>query len=159
MHLIQYAVIKLGGRIVYQRAPSLRVYNPSDFPAGKLHNDRDYHHQPSELNFWLPIAERCFESNSLWVESQPNLGDFHPLNLEYGEYCRFYGNLCRHRTVPNNSNHTRVSLDFRVVSEASGGHDPLFRKGIRRGSKSKFQTAFDIGGFYDEMIIEKCDIS
>ena len=143
-----------GGRIVFQRAPTLRIYNPSTVAAGKIHNDRDYHHQPSEINFWLPLGERCFGSNTLWVESRPNLGDFHPLEMVYGQYCRFYGNLCRHYTIPNDSNHTRVSLDFRVVSEASGGHDPTFRKGIRRGSKSKFQNVFDVGGFYDEMTID-----
>ena len=105
--------------------------------------------------------------------------------MTYGEYCRFYGNKCRHFTHPNHSGelvtlpyltstipsalfchrtsstyndddddvddddgaddnaclhlpiniykyytgHTRVSLDFRAVSAASGGHDPSFRLG------------------------------
>ena len=64
-----------GGRIIYQRAPTLRVYPPSSLPMGKMHNDEDYHHQPSELNFWLPLSD-VFGTNSLWVESQPKLGKF-----------------------------------------------------------------------------------
>jgi hypothetical protein len=145
-----------GGRIVYQRAPSLRIYNPSKQPSGQLHHDRDYHHQPSELNFWMPISDKSFGTNSLWVESAPDRGDFRPLNLTYGQCLRFYGNLCRHQTFPNDTNTTRVSLDFRVVSTKSGGHDPSFRKGVRRGGKSRFQTVFDVGGFYEEMEIGAC---
>lgn len=83
------------------------------------------------------------------MESEPDKGDFHPMTMEYGQICKFYGNRCRHFTYPNNSNSTRVSLDFRVVSAASGGHDRDFDRGVRRGSKANFDNAFDIGGFYD----------
>jgi hypothetical protein len=140
-----------GGKIIYQRAPGLRVSPPSLKEVGKLHNDFDYHHQPSELNFWLPLTP-CFENNSLWIESKENLGDWHPFHLNYGEFAKFYGNKCRHFTRPNNTNATRVSIDFRCVSDSSGGHDPDFHRGFRRGPKANFQNAFDIGGFYDYCI-------
>jgi len=147
-----------------------------DVATTPLHNDMDYHHQPSEINYWLPLS-RVHDSNSLWVESKPGLGDMHPLNLDYGQYCRFYGNQCRHQTKPNRTVRrrsewrgrakrarphilrvlpaasvtwhlmgwawqglTRVSLDFRAVSVASGGHNPGFRKGKRRGAKARFQV-------------------
>ena len=42
-----------------------------------------------------------------------------------------------------------------AVSEASGGHDPSFRKGVRRGVKARFQNVFDVGGFYVECDSEK----
>ena len=141
-----------GGEIIYQRAPGLRVHPPSKLALGKLHNDKDYHHQPSELNFWIPLTS-TFGNNSLYVESEPDKGDFHPLVLKYGEFCKFYGNQCRHFTYPNNTNSTRVSVDFRVVSSASGGHDPGFHRGIRRGPKANFKKCFDIGDFY-----EVCDV-
>ena len=102
-----------GGVIQYQRAPTLRVYTPSVVPMGKMHNDRDYNHQPSEINFWLPLTT-VFGTNTMWVESEENKGDFHPLTMKYGEYVSFYGNKCRHYTVPNDSDRTRVSLDFRA---------------------------------------------
>ena len=44
---------------------------------------------------------------------------------------------------------------FFPVSECSGGHDPLFRKGVRRGVKARFQNVFDVGGFYVECESEK----
>ena len=140
-----------GGRIVYQRSPTIRIYTPSTVAMGKLHNDCSYNHQPSELNFWLPLCD-VFGTNALWVESEENKGDFHPLTMTYGQYSRFYGNKCRHFTHPNDTGKTRVSLDFRAVSAASGGHDPTFRKGIRRGVKARFQNVFDVGGFYVECI-------
>lgn len=141
-----------GGRILYQRAPTLRCYVPGEpVPMGSLHCDEDYHHQPSEINFWMPLSEHVFDTNTLWVESTPMYGDFHPLDLQYGECYSGYLNKCRHYTKANDSNTTRLSLDFRVVSEASGGHDPLFHKGIRRGAKAKFQRVFDVGGFYSEL--------
>ena len=43
------------------------------------------------------------------------------------------------------------------MSESSGGHDPLFRKGVRRGVKARFQNVFDVSGFYVECQSEKRD--
>lgn len=147
-----------GGRIIYQRAPTLRVYIPGDTTAmGKFHTDEEYHHQPSEINFWFPISDRVHGSNSLWVESKPNEGDFAPLDLSYGQCWRGYLNQCRHGCNPNTSGDTRVSIDFRAVSESTGGHDPSFHQGIRRGPKAKYQNKFDIGGFYSEMILPLTD--
>lgn len=112
-----------GGTVQFQRAPTLRVMVPCQYntrpqvSTTPLHNDMDYHHQPSEINYWMPLST-VFDTNSLWVESEPGLADMHPLNLRYGKYCRFYGNQCRHQTHPNLTGKTRVSLDFRAVSSA-----------------------------------------
>jgi len=142
-----------GGRVLYQRAPTFRTYLPSVVPMGKMHNDESYHHQPSELNLWLPISDHVSGNNSLWVETAPGKGDFHPLNLEFGQIYRGWLNQCRHFTQVNDTGYTRVSIDFRVVSEASGGHDPSFHAGVRRGAKACFQTKFDVGGFYEDMFV------
>ena len=166
-----------GGRILYQRAPTLRVMSPiindstlsssqsssaaAPSPSSvmsKLHNDYNYHHQPSEINFWLPLTHEVFDSNSLWVESAPGMSDFHPLELKYGQITRFYGNQCRHYAKDNMTGMSRVSIDFRAVSDESGGHNPLFRKGVRRGAKARYQDVFDVPDFYSEVTIPKCDI-
>jgi len=55
-------------------------------------------------------------SNSLFIESRPGAGDFKPVELEYGQVLRFYGNLCQHYSVPNTSPTSRVSCDVRVLS-------------------------------------------
>lgn len=136
-----------GGRILYQRAPTLRISFPSNSTTSVIHNDEDYHHQPSEINFWLPLTT-VGGNNSLWLESQPGRGDWHALEMQYGSICQFYGNQCRHFAVPNDTNTTRLSIDFRVVSDASGGHDANFHKGIPRGSKAKFKKVYDIPDYY-----------
>ena len=147
-----------GGKIQYQRAPTIRIMVPASCntkpsePTTPLHCDMDYHHQSSELNFWLPLTS-VWDTNSLWVESSPGRGDFNAPAMEYGQCSRFYGNKCRHFTKPNLTGKTRVSLDFRAVSSASGGHDPTFRKGRRRGAKARFQDVFDVGGYYEELAV------
>jgi hypothetical protein len=147
-----------GGRVLYQRAPTLRVYIPGQQTAmGKFHRDEDYLHQPSEINFWFPVSEVVAGANSLWVESSPDRGDFEPLALSYGQCFRGWLNQCRHGCMPNDTGRTRVSIDFRCVSAATGGHDPAFKKGLRRGPKAKFETKFDVGGFYSELILPESE--
>merc|ERR1711920_207162 len=101
----------------FQRLPSLRVHMPYTRTLGVPHIDADYHHQPTEINFWLPLVA-VSGSNSLFAESAPGRGDFAPFEATPGQYVRFYGNACRHFTVENISDVTRVSLDIRVIPEA-----------------------------------------
>lgn len=110
-----------GSRIIYQMEPTLRVQMPSERCLGKPHTDADYFHLASEINFWIPCSDGLAQGNTLWAESRPGAGDFHPFVIEYGTLCRFYGNKCRHYTVPNQTTRTRVSIDLRVISEESGG--------------------------------------
>lgn len=103
------------GGLVYQAVPSIRCHLPGTArPLLTLHCDAEYHHPPSELNFWLPLTS-TFGANTLWTESAPCRGDFRPLELEYGQLHAFYGNKCRHYTLPNTTDITRVSIDFRVL--------------------------------------------
>jgi len=149
---LQYGLKVLGpNTVLFQRTPTFRTQLPSASPIGKMHTDEGYHHQPSELNFWMPLSDHVQGNNSLWVESSPGKGDFAPLLLKYGQCYRGYLNKCRHHTVANDTDRTRASLDFRVVCDRSGGHDPNFHKGVRRGAKARFESKFDVGGFYEIM--------
>jgi len=123
----------------FQRSPTFRLSFPSADPMGHPHCDAEYHHQPGELNFWLPLTA-VWGSNSLFTESSPGQGDFHPLELGYGRGVRFWGNRCHHFCVPNASGATRVSLDFRVI--AVHRHDSNFVDG--RGKPG----AFKLGEYY-----------
>lgn len=101
--------------IVYQYPPTTRVVLPNGNKTISMHRDKDYpNHQAAEINFWLPLTN-VFESNSLFVESEPGKGDFQPLNLRYGQFLKFNGHDCRHYTVHNETQICRVSIDFRVV--------------------------------------------
>lgn len=101
--------------IVFQRDPTFRCHLAHGGEAtGRRHNDSQYGHHRNELNFWLPIT-RAHASNSLYSESRPGAQDFEPLELEYGQCQRFWGAQCVHYTQPNETEITRISLDFRVV--------------------------------------------
>ena len=103
-------------KIIYQRRPTLRVNPPSEKAMGHPHIDYEYHHQPSEINFWIPINNIC-KSMSLYVETIPDKKDFKPMEMEYGECLMFWGNQCKHYTIANDTTNTRVSIDFRCMDE------------------------------------------
>ena len=98
---------------VFQSFPCLRVLRPGEFSIGP-HCDAQYNLPDGNLNVWLPLTD-AFDTNSLYLESNPGKEDFHPLNLSYGEYATFYGQKCVHFAVENLTEDTRVSLDFRIV--------------------------------------------
>ena len=101
--------------LLYQREPNLRCHLPGTGRQLVLrHCDADYHHQPNEINIWVPCTA-CYGTNALWVESAPGRADYHPIEMQVGEFLQFYGHQCDHFTFPNDTEHTRLSLDFRVV--------------------------------------------
>lgn len=93
------------------------------------------------MNWWIPLTE-CYDSNTLQLESSPDLGDFKPLNLQYGQLARFYGNQCLHGTLLNETPITRVSLDFRVVCDVD------FDKNAAIGLRADGSQRFELGGYY-----------
>jgi hypothetical protein len=104
-----------GNHIVYQCPPTTRVVFPNGNRTIAMHSDSDYPgHQEAEINFWLPMTNVC-GNNSLWVESEPQKGDFKPIEMKYGQFLRFDGFSCRHYTVHNDTPSCRVSFDFRVI--------------------------------------------
>jgi len=127
--------------LFFESMPSLRIQPPSDERLGYPHSDGMYFHQRGQLNFWVPMT-RVYSSNTLWVESKPGLQDYHPLELDYGQCARFYGNQCMHFTLPNDTPHTRVSLDLRVVPGPCFDTDPPESRG-RNG-----RPLFTVGGYY-----------
>jgi hypothetical protein len=116
--------------LLYQFPPTLRISMPAAHAYIKPHRDGDYKfHQEQEVNFWVPVTS-VFGNNTLFIESAPDAQDFHPLELQYGQMARFWGYACKHYTVPNDSDHTRVSFDFRVIPKSLFVPDfPGFRAG------------------------------
>lgn len=111
--------------LVVQKEPSFRVCLPNNTALGKrndqpdteiigIHCDNDYGHPVEEINFMLSITGQE-ESNSCYIETVPNKGDFFPLNIPKGSFVSFNGNTCRHYNMKNITGKTRVSFDFRVI--------------------------------------------
>lgn len=100
-----------GGINSYQIPPSFR-FHFSGKGSSAFHRDRDYGVNRAHLNVWIPLT-RVWGSNSIWIESEEGLGDFLPIELEYGQALIFDGpNLC-HGSVWNDTPSSRVSMDFR----------------------------------------------
>eukprot|EP00040_Diaphanoeca_grandis_P039118 m.258184 g.258184 ORF g.258184 m.258184 type:complete len:373 (-) comp36249_c0_seq1:77-1195(-) len=128
----------LGGSLRFQTPPTMRIHMPCRKPTILPHTDMDYDcHQCTEINFWVPLT-KVWGTNTLWRESAPGLKDFHPVELDYGQFLKFNGNQCTHFTKPNDSDATRVSFDFRCI--------PL----------SEYTKAFDckIGDYNSEVAIK-----
>ncbi|KAL1515813.1 hypothetical protein AB1Y20_002429 [Prymnesium parvum] len=100
--------------IHFAAAPTVRVQTPSAGRQLRAHCDGVYGVQEGALNFWLPLTPVRAEC-ALHVESAPGARDYLPLLPEVGEVVRFNGRRCVHFTVPNTTNQTRVSIDFRCV--------------------------------------------
>lgn len=113
----EWVMPQFGCDLLVQAEPVLRCVLPGSVAPCKPHCDADYYHDPSEVNFWVPMTH-VFGVNSLWVESAPGASDFRPIEACYGQAVRFYGNRCAHFTVPNSGGSTRISFDFRVIPAA-----------------------------------------
>jgi ectoine hydroxylase-related dioxygenase (phytanoyl-CoA dioxygenase family) len=113
--------------VVFQCPPTVRVVPPSARAVGKPHKDADYvGHEDAEINFWVPLT-RVFGANTLQVESAPGAADFSAVELEPGQALRFNGARCSHHTLPNTTDATRVSFDFRLIPRTFW-HDNFARK-------------------------------
>ena len=77
---------------------------------------RHSHDLPCSILGWagLPLT-RTYAANTLHVETAPGRGDFSPVELSPGQCLRFNGSECEHFTLPNSTDDTRTSLDFRVI--------------------------------------------
>jgi hypothetical protein len=103
-----------GEQLVYQKTPTFRVHLVNNLSVGEFHKDSDYGHGTNEINFWLPFVD-TFSTNTIWVESGPELEDYTPKSLDYGEILKFDGANLLHGNKINDTGITRVSVDFRVV--------------------------------------------
>tara|TARA_R110000824_G_scaffold97445_3_gene232911 strand:+ start:1937 stop:2608 length:672 start_codon:yes stop_codon:yes gene_type:complete len=128
---------------LYQKFPSFRVHIPKDQAVHKWHydSDEDHNHPSWEINFQIALT-KMFDSNTMWLESVPSLGDFSPVEMETGEFCIFYGNKCRHGNKKNLTNKTRVSMDFRILP-FSKYDDSEVLESVTANRK------FSIGDYYD----------
>jgi hypothetical protein len=98
----------------YQYPPTLRLQPGPGWAKVKPHNDAVYGHQNGELNFWVPLTDRERNGVDLWCETAFQADDYHPVPASVGEAIAFHGSSCRHYVNPNETENTRVSLDFRI---------------------------------------------
>lgn len=101
--------------LIYQSYPSIRIQY-MESKSVPPHKDSDHlsNHPIGEKNFIIPIT-KMKNTNSIYVESEPDKKDFKSIELNYGELFYFNGNKCTHYNEANKENKLRISLDFRVI--------------------------------------------
>lgn len=127
----------------YQTFPSFRVQLPNNVAVVKYHYDSDdeHGHPDGEINFVIPLT-KMYDTNAIWTESKPGLGDHKPIEMDVGEYVCWNFNKCSHGNKINTTGETRVSFDFRIL--------PLSKYvlgNIERLSAST-STKFKLGNYY-----------
>jgi len=134
-----------GEDIVYQRIPTFRVHLAGNIAVGEYHKDKFYRKKEwaekvKETNYYLPFTDTN-ESNTIWSESQEDKGDFSPMLLKYGECMEWDGSNLMHGNKVNDSQETRVSVDFRVM--------PRSMYVDSNYTTINTKTRFAIGGYYE----------
>jgi perosamine synthetase len=101
--------------LIYQSFPSIRFQFIGNM-AVPAHCDSDSigKHPLGEKNFLIPITDMK-NTARLFIESEPEKGDFQGVDLKYGNLFYFNGNRCIHYNQTNQENFTRISFDFRVI--------------------------------------------
>lgn len=135
----------IGFDFIYQRLPTLRLHFPENWATPEFHVDTQdgYFHPHGEINFIVPMT-KCSGNNSLWIESEPNKGDYAPVHMNPGDIFQFSGGTCHHGNKINDTPHSRISFDFRIMPLTK--YDPNFSK-----SSATRSTRFVIGEYYSEL--------
>ena len=108
--------------IVYQAIPTFRVCYPNNIAVGEFHKDKHYRNiewaeKVNELNYFMPLTN-AFDTNTIWVESEEDKGDFAPMNCNYGEIIQWDGSNLSHGNKLNKTGKCRISVDFRVIKKS-----------------------------------------
>ena len=125
---------------LYQKFPTVRFHIPGNVAVGDFHTDSEFHHPAGEINFIIPLTN-SEGTASVWVESEPGKNDFKPIPLRVGELIQFNGNVLRHGNKSNQTNETRVSLDFRVLPASRYNES-------NAGESMTVKTKFVEGAYY-----------
>lgn len=131
-------------KIVYQSIPTFRICYPNNIAVGEFHKDKYYRdvnwaEQVKEDNFFLPFT-KAFDTNTVWVESEEDKGDYAPIECNYGELVQWDGSNLAHGNKVNKTGKCRVSVDFRVMKYSN--YIPSNHGSINT------QTKFQIGDYY-----------
>jgi hypothetical protein len=144
--------------IIYQTTPNIRISLPNSTAIGRrgtdpspgiigLHCDADFHHPPEEINVVIPLTP-MFSTNSIYFEPYPNSmiepRRYNNLCLKSDEFFCGYLNKLLHYNRVNDTNQTRMSLDFRLI--------PLSKWVDREQYSVSSHKSMQIGDYYSVLM-------
>lgn len=163
--------------VYWQTTPTIRFHFPNQQGFTwkvRYHSDIMLGHPPHEINVWVPLT-RVYGTNSMCLAPRDpsvallkrldlDLEDFAtrvqyddelaaecarlapPLELEYGEYVMF-DPRCLHAGQHNQTEHTRISFDMRVLPQSA-----LARMRIEYRGTGRRRMLFAPGHYYDSLL-------
>ena len=141
--------------LIYQSFPSIRFQFIGN-KAVPAHCDSDSigKHPLGEKNFLIPITDMK-NTTRLFIESEPEKGDFQGVDLKYGNLFYFNGNRCIHYNQTNEEEYTRISFDFRVICLKDYMkyvmQDTITTTNPRDPQKERKPVKMVVGGYYQSM--------
>lgn len=112
---VKHAIsMHFGGKISYSGHPTFRVHMPDTARISGWHRDVDVTGRTDQINVWVPFVD-ARGASTLWVETHYGREDYVPVDLTYGEALLFDGGELLHGSVRNDSETTRISMDFRFA--------------------------------------------
>jgi hypothetical protein len=120
-------------KVYVQRIPTFRVHLRNSLAVGTWHRDREFGHDPAEVNYWVPFTA-AYGNNTVWIDGSP-------VAAQYGEVIVFDGANMLHGNVINDTPHSRVSIDFRTLDR------DLYRP--REDRSVSFGVRFSLGEYWD----------
>lgn len=146
----------------YQAFPCINIVRPGECSTDP-HCDMAQGHSIGNISYHIPLTA-TFGTNAVYTESRPGREDWHPLVTKSpGLGFQFDGARCLHFNLRNDTDITRVSLNFRIAitraPDARGGvvaYDPDDQLCCPELLTDKFST--DNPGFYDEVVVSVGDV-
>jgi hypothetical protein len=99
---------------LYQIEPNLRIHPPGE-ACTPWHADEDFGHLIDEWNVWVPLTETTHDSQRLWVDWDGLAPG--PMRIPLGSAFIFRGSVMKHGSIPNTTDTTRISFDFRLLAK------------------------------------------
>ena len=136
--------------LIVQKLPNIRIHVPGAQAVKRWHHDSDenHNHPLGEINVIVSLTKMS-GNNSVWRESKPGLGDYAPFELDENTMVFWNGNTCNHGNKVNDTNKTRISLDFRVMKKDNYLKEVINKNYTNTSATSS--TKFSIGNYYTEI--------
>tara|TARA_R110000868_G_scaffold132315_1_gene342996 strand:+ start:7636 stop:8301 length:666 start_codon:yes stop_codon:yes gene_type:complete len=128
--------------ILYQKIPTFRIQVPNNISVAEFHKDKTYSHSPYEVNIFLPITY-AKDTYTVWSESIEDLGDYAPMEANYGEYYLWDGANLNHGSKINTHDLTRISVDFRILPYKDYNEDDV-KKTVNTKTQLKLGSYFNL---------------
>jgi len=144
----------------YQAFPSINIVRPGECSTDP-HCDMAQGHSIGNINYHIPLTA-TFGTNAVYTESRPGREDWHPLVTKSpGLGFQFDGARCLHFNLKNETDITRVSLNFRIaITRAPECGDIAYDPDDQLCCPELLRDTFSLDnkGFYDEVVVNVGDV-